>query len=214
MGATTDILKLAGIGSALDTLGSDSNKLRGDVVGLGMLGATTLDRAVASETSTDSPERESVRGAVDNLGYAAIAAPIAASAVRSRGRGRAGSLIDLAGLGALTVPALDSAQAHVREAFGDGTAKKNLMLPHRAHALLELGGLGTLATSTARGITRGHSLGPGTELLGYGALAAPYALDAMDEDGHGAWQGTPRALTDTVGLGLLAGGAILGHRRH
>jgi hypothetical protein len=151
---------------------------------------------------------------VDNLGYATIAAPIAASAIRSRGRGRASSLIDLAGLGAVAVPAIDSAQAHVREAFGDGTAEKNLLLPHRAHALLELGGLGTLATSTARGISRGHSLGPGTELAGYGLLAAPYALDAMDEDGHGAWQGTPRAISDAAGIGLLAGGAVLGHRRH
>lgn len=68
--------------------------------------------------------------------------------------------LDLAGLGALAVPSVDQLQAHGRAALG-GTynkeeVKKREFLPHVAHPLLELGGLGLIAAPVAAQALRGQ----------------------------------------------------------
>lgn len=197
--------------AALGDLASDTNKLRGDLLGLGVLGATTVDRAVEGNYDDPDPARETARSGLDALGLATIAAPIGASALLSRGKAR-GDIFDTAAIGALTLPALDTAQAHAREWLGGEDAHKNMLLGHRAHAGLELAGLGALAGSTARHWGKGTRGPVATELAGYGALAVPYAMDLADEDGHGPWHGLPRAVTDVGGLAALGAGAYWGHR--
>jgi len=68
--------------------------------------------------------------------------------------------LDLAGLGALAVPSVDQLQAHGRAAlagnYNKEEVKKREFLPHVAHPLLELGGLGMIAAPVAAQAIRGQ----------------------------------------------------------
>lgn len=210
--------KTASAYNALSSLGSPTAKIVGDVAGLGMLAGTTIDRAVGG----DDPARESIRSLGDTLGYASIGVPIAAGLL-SKGKAKLdmGDAVALGSIGALALPALDNLQANARSAAGPvwRPTSDYQILPHKAHAALELAGMGVLGAQSAKALaTPGAGsvarAGAATELAGYGALMAPYAADLASEDGHGSWQDTRRALSDTAGLGLLAAGAIAGHRAH
>lgn len=210
--------KTASAYDALSALGSPTAKIVGDVAGLGMLAGATIDGAVGG----DDPTRESLRSLGGTLGYAAIGVPIAAGLL-SKGKAKldTGDAVALGSIGALSLPAIDDLQANARSAMGPvwkPTSDYHL-LPHRAHAALELAGMGVLGAQSAKtlaapGSSRASRAAAATELAGYGALMAPYASDVASPDGHGQWQGAGRALTDTAGLGLLAAGAIAGHRAH
>lgn len=68
--------------------------------------------------------------------------------------------MDLAGLGVLGLPAADQLQAHTRAGlsgkYNKEEVKKREVLPHVAHPLAELGGLGMIAAPVAAQMLRGQ----------------------------------------------------------
>jgi len=68
--------------------------------------------------------------------------------------------LDLAGLGVLALPAADQLQAHTRAAvagpYNKEEVKKRELLPHVAHPLAELGGLGLIAAPVAAQVMKGQ----------------------------------------------------------
>jgi hypothetical protein len=79
--------------------------------------------------------------------------------------GRGEDWTELAGLGTLAVPSLDSAQAHARAGLaGDYNEKgveKRTLLPHAAKPISEVAGLGTLAIPAAYKLFGKHAMSPG-----------------------------------------------------
>lgn len=98
---------------------------------------------------------------INEAGHVAEGAP---SGVKERVIGalanRFSHPMDLAGLGVLGLPAADQLQAHTRAGlsgkYNKEEVKKREILPHVAHPLAELGGLGMIAAPVAAQMIRGQ----------------------------------------------------------
>lgn len=210
-----------------------------DIAGLSAMALSSADKLRAASRDPNDPHASVVggelgRSALDLAGLGVMAAPSAMAYRQIRagkgnphlagGGSRALNAINLASLGALAIPVADRIQARIR-----GNEDKQL-LSDRAHEMLELGGLGGLATGVAREHFGGRS-DPGTTkklLGGYGILAAPSAMALAGGGHHGASPAPPeggpavegapppapsarpplsarlKPLSELVGLGLLA----------
>lgn len=213
-----ELVKIAGL---LDYAKRELPSLRAehvtDLAGLGLMAAGSashLRSQLSGQGETGGPVGPAGQAGMDLAGLGMMAAPTVA-AMSSLGRGRApGSLAgggsrftniaNLAGLGALAVPTLDKLQANIRARRAGVDPESKMLLGHKAHKVLELGGYGALAAPLlAQG--RGMGLGGLSQLAGYGALAAP-AITNMKE-------GPGRTGSELAGLGLLAAPTAIGMLR-
>lgn len=191
---------------------SDAAEKHTDLGGLGLMAASSLDKLRSQLKHPEDPEKSLVggtagRSGMDLTGLAAMATPTVARLVSGTGD-KLTNVANLAGLGALAVPTLDNVQAGIRARRAGVDPEKKMLLGHKAHAGLELAGLGTLAAPVVRGGLSPHSA---MTLAGYGTLAAPVVEDLVQHDEKKKlFQGAGRSATELAGLGLLAGGA-LGH---
>lgn len=191
---------------------SDAAEKHTDLGGLGLMAASSLDKLRSQLKHPGDPEKSLVggtagRSGMDLTGLAAMATPTVARLVSGTGN-KFTNVANLAGLGALAVPTLDNVQAGIRARRAGVDPEKKMLLGHKAHAGLELAGLGTLAAPVVRGGLNPHSA---MTLAGYGTLAAPAVEDLVQHDEKKKlFQGAGRSATELAGLGLLAGGA-LGH---
>jgi len=177
-----------------------------DLAGLGLMGlgsASKLYGQVADKGS--GPISAPVQGGLDLAGLGAMSAPtLAALGQLARGAqlgehhaGGGSTLVNvanLAGLGALAIPTADKVQAHIRARKG-GDVESKMLLGHKAHKALELGGYGALTA----GALANSANDPWEKAMitgGYGALAAPTAFDMKDGPG--------RTSLELAGLGALA----------
>lgn len=186
-----------------------------DLAGLGLMAAASgshLRSQLKGEGDAGGPVGPAGQAGMDLAGLGLMAAPSAA-ALSPLARGHApehlaggGSkwvnVANLAGLGALAIPTLDKLQANIRARRAGVDPESKMLLGHKAHKALELGGYGALmAPVLAKG--RGMGLGGATTLAGYGTLMAP-TLTNMKE-------GPGRTGSELAGLGLLGAGALMGH---
>lgn len=189
---------------------SDAAEKHTDLGGLGLMAASSLDKLRSQLKHPEDPEKSLVggtagRSGMDLTGLAAMATPTVARLATGTGN-KFTNVANLAGLGALAVPTLDNVQAGIRARRAGVDPEKKMLLGHKAHAGLELAGLGTLAALVARGGLNPHSA---MTLAGYGTLAAPVVEDLVQHDEKKKlFQGAGRSATELAGLGLLAGGAM------
>lgn len=116
------------------------------------------------------------------------------------GGGRWGTnLANFAGLGALAIPTADKLQAHFRASPGESEESK-MLLGHKAHRALELGGYGALAAGALRNADNDWK-DKAMQLAGYGALTAPHISEAV---GGPSLEGPGRTALELGGLAALS----------
>lgn len=200
----------------VDYLASHAGERHGDLGGLGLMAASSVDKLRSQLAHPEDAEKGSLlggtagRSGADLAGLAMMTAPTLASMARGTGS-RFTNAMNLAGLSALAAPTIDNMQAHIRARRAGVDPEKKMLMGHKAHALLELGGLGTLSAPVLHGALEGKAPLRGSlmTLGGYGTLAAPVIEDVVHEgDGPRVFQGAGRAGSELAGLGLLAGGAL------
>ena len=211
--------------SPLPWLARGSTEHGTELAGLGLMAAGSADELrqnLAARRGEEKPSLmggETGRAASDLAGLAMMAAPSAA-ALRHVGNTHAAgegkrwvNALNLAGLAALAAPSIDHIQAGLRANTPEERESK-LLLPHKAHAALEIGGLAGLAVPVAAGM-RGQSLrdnlGSVGTMAGLGLLAAPHIEHELRGRTEGEHEGgehffTPvrKNVSDLAGLGLLA----------
>lgn len=191
-----------------------------DVGGLAAMGLASgshlygqLHKKVNPEASESGPISEGGQAGLDLAGLTAMSVPTATALaqyakgskvpVGAGGGHRLTNVLNAVGLAGLMAPALDKAQAHWRARNGEDPESK-MLLSHRAHKALELGGYGALMGGTLTNPTNTGS-DKAQMLAGYGALMAPHVLPI---------EGAGRTASELAGLGLLAAPAISSLRHH
>ena len=163
---------------------SDAAEKHTDLGGLGLMAASSLDRMKSQLQHPENDEQGSLMGGtagrsgMDLTGLGMMAAPTVARLAAGHGN-RFTNVANIAGLGALAIPTLDNLQAGIRARRAGVSPDEKMLLGHKAHAGLELAGLGTLAAPVVRGGLSPHSA---ATLAGYGTLAAPVVEDLVQHD--------------------------------
>jgi hypothetical protein len=189
-----------------------------DLLGLGMMAAGSgshLRSQLSGQGEGGGPISPAGQAGMDLAGLGVMAAPTVAELSSWKhhvpaGVGHAGggsrwtNIANLAGLSALAVPTLDKLQANIRARRAGVDPETKMLLGHKAHKALELGGYGALAAPLlAQG--RGMGLGGLSQLAGYGVLAAPTITNMKEGPG--------RTSSELAGLGLLAAPTAIGMLR-
>jgi hypothetical protein len=204
------MMKIGGKGFR-DYILSDAAEKHTDLGGLGLMAGSSIDKMRSQLKHPENEEQGSMvggtagRSGMDLAGLGMMAAPTIARLAAGRGD-RFTNVANIAGLGALAIPTADNIQAGIRARRAGVDLEKKMLLGHKAHAGLELAGLGTLAAPVARG---GLNRSSAMTLGGYGTLAAPVVEDLVQHDENKkVFHGAGRSATELAGLGLLAGGAL------
>jgi len=207
-----------------------------DLGGLGLMGLSSLDElreGVTGKAGLSANQRDLMNLA--GLGVMAAPSYAAAKHLQQRGADRKGlagggskltNYVNLAGLAALGLPVVDRIQARVR-----GKPEEGRFLTDRQSALMELAGYGGLASNvlrakmTTRASDKLEHQGLNRQLAGYGLLAAPEAIHAIqgehpehpNYDAYGnpipQRPGILRPITDLVGMAML-GQPVAQHLQH
>lgn len=202
---------------AMNYLASSAAGKHGDLGGLALMAAGSMDKLRGQLKNPQDADKHSVMGgetgrsAADLTGLGMMAAPIAAGAARGGGS-KLDNALYLGGLAALAVPTLDNLQANYRARKAGVDPEKKMLLSHRAHRNAELAGYGALTIPVLRHARHQPLKHTAMELGGYGLLAAPHVEDALGRKKEDRiFQGPTQTMSELAGLGLLAGGTLTGH---
>lgn len=199
-----------------------------DVAGLGAMALGSGSHLMGQLKQQKDPSAEE-SGPISNVGQSALdlgglatmAVPTIAALNQLRkggwrpqeglaGGGRTlTNVANIAGLGALAVPTADKIQAHFRASPGEDPESK-MLLDHKVHRALELGGYGALMGGTLTNRDNDWK-DKAMQIAGYGALAAPHVTEAV---GGPEVQGPTRTALELGGLGALAIPSIRGMASH
>lgn len=218
--AAEAFFKIAG-GSFKDYLLSPHAEHHTDLAGLGLMAGSSADKMRSQLKHPENAEKGSLvggtagRSGMDLTALGLMAAPTVAHLLNGEPSGLTGSELaahnfkqraNALGLAALAVPTIDNLQAGIRARRAGVDPEQKMLLGHKAHAISELAGLGTLAAPVLRG---GPSLSAASTLAGYGTLAAPVVEDlAQHDESKKVFRGARRSGAELAGLGLLAGGVL------
>jgi hypothetical protein len=196
-----------------------SKELHGDLGGLSLMALSSADRLRSQLKHPQNDQKGSLMGGdvgrtgADLAGLGMMVAPTLGAMVSAPSKNRFTNVANLAGLTALAVPTLDKLQANIRARRAGVDPEQKMLLGHKAHALAELGGYGTLAAPVIRNARTAPIKSTLATLGGYGTLAAPIVEDlAQHDENKKIFKGPARSVAELAGLSLLGGGALMhGH---